>query len=732
MRSSRTRAPRWRRRRWSLEGDRRIEIARDSAGVPHVRAETEPDLARGLGHCHATDRGLQLVMSRIVGSGRAAELLRGSDQMVGLDRFFRRANFGRDADAEVAKLSDRHRSMLEAYVDGVNRALAKRPWELRLLRYRPEPWTVADCVLVARMAGYIGLAQTQGEVEQLVVEMVRAGVPRAHLDELFGGGLHDLDEELVRSLELGSTVVPRSVPWNPAVPAAAASNNWAVAPSRTASGNALFSNDPHLEVNRLPAVWYESVLQLGDRWCAGVSMPGMPFPVIGRTSDVAWGATYSYTDAIDSWVEECRDGAALRRVDGEETWKPFGVRRETIERRDGEPVEVTFYENDHGTLDGDPHVPGRYLATRWAGGHGTGARSIESIFDMWHATTTAEAGELLARLEWSFNWVIADRHGSIGYRMSGRVPKRTAAHSGLVPMPGWDRDADWQGFVEPDDMPQLLDPPEGFVTTANNDLNHLGRAKPINVSGPPYRAARIAGQLGGRDGWTPADAARLQMDVHSPHAQRYMEVLRPLLADDERFASVLAWDCSYGDDSHEAAWFEAFYLALIVDVIGSVCGERAIGHVLDSTTLPVHYFHLFDRVLLDPESSWFAERSRDDAFRVAAEAALPALDEPWGARNRMVMTHPLLDKAPSWLGFDHGPITVHGGRATVHQGQVTQAGGRRIVVAPSFRIVADLGTDEAHTALPGGPSDRRFSPWYRSGVADWHAGRLKRVGPNAP
>jgi penicillin amidase len=209
-----------------------------------------------------------------------------------------------------------------------------------------------------------------------------------------------------------------------------------------------------------------------------------------------------------------------------------------------------------------------------------------------------------------------------------------------------------------------------------------------------------------------------------------MEVLRPLLAGDERFAPLLAWDCSYGDDSHEAAWFEAFYTGLVLEVIGSVCGEGPIRHVLEETILPVHFFHLFDDVLLDPDGKWFDDGGRDAAFRNAAEAALPALSQPWGASNRIVMAHPLFEGTPSWLGFNHGPITLHGGRAPVHQGQLARAGGRQIAIGPSFRLVTDLGTDEAHTALPGGPSDRRFSRWYKSGIGDWHAGRLKLLSPN--
>jgi penicillin amidase len=84
-------------------------------------------------------------------------------------------------------------------------------------------------------------------------------------------------------------------------------------------------------------------------------------------------------------------------------------------------------------------------------------------------------------------------------------------------------------------------------------------------------------------------------------------------------------------------------------------------------------------------------------------------------------------KLPRLFGFDRGPVSVPGGRATVHQAQVFRHGGRRSSFVPSLRMVIDLAGDEIQSALAGGPSDRRFSRWYASGLADWLAGRYKRI-----
>ena len=206
-------------------------------------AQSEADLLRGLGHCHGVDRGLQLILTRIIGQGRAAEILVASDQMVAIDVFFRRLDIAGGLQAQVDGLSQEHRGLLDAYVDGVNRALeVRRPWELRLLRHRPEPWTVADCVLMGRMTGFVGLAQSQGEIERWLAQMLAAGVPIAVLDELFGGRIAGFEESVVAGLRVQEPVVPAAVRWHPAVAGAASSNNWALAPVCTATGSAILAN----------------------------------------------------------------------------------------------------------------------------------------------------------------------------------------------------------------------------------------------------------------------------------------------------------------------------------------------------------------------------------------------------------------------------------------------------------------------------------------------------------
>ncbi len=703
-----------------------IQMWRDDHGVAHVEAAVEADLYWGQGFAHATDRGLQILLMRVLGQGRVSELLNSSDDSLEIDLFFRRMNWSAESQPPLAVPAEDAKIGLQHYCDGVNAALSKKyPWEFRLLGYRPEPWRPGDSITVARMIGYLTLQQSQAEMERLLVEMVQAGVCQEKLEELFSGLLRDLDVELLRKVELPKRIVPASILWGTAAPRMLASNNWVASGRKTAAGKPILANDVHLEGNRLPSIWYEIALCTEDRYLMGGSMPGVPGILTGRNPDVAWCPTYAFMDAVDSWIERCKDGKYFREPD---QWLPFRERTEIILRKKKPPVEVTFYENEHGVLDGDPHREGYYLATRWAAGQ-SGGQTWCQVHGMWSVTSVEEGMEALGKVESAWNFLLADRHGNIGYQMSGLMPRRREGVSGLVPLPGWKKENDWQGFVSYQDLPRVLNPEQGYFATANHDLNRYGRAKPINLPMGPYRADRINQLLEAENRLTASDMFRMHSDVYSPQAELFMKILRPLLPTTRQGEILRNWDCRYDADSQGAYLFEQFYRRLYREVFDKGgLGEEVVDHLADETGVFVDFYVNFDRVLLCERSEWFSSRSREEVFRKVAAESLTVEPRTWGEAQRYMMNHLLFGgKLPAFLGFDRGPITAIGGRATIHQGQVYRSGNRATTFVPSFRLVTDMATDECHSNLQGGPSDRRFSKWYCSDLKDWLSGRYKTI-----
>jgi len=706
----------------------KLSLTRNAQGVIQVQASNEADLYRGLGYAHALDRASQLSLMRILGRGEGCLHLEDSEAMLAIDSFFRRLNWRAHIEREISALSDRARWLCEAYCDGINLYLArKRPALLRLLGYVPEPWSLADIILLSRMTGYLTLAQSQAELERFVVQMAQAGVSQAHLEALFPEQLQGLDLPLLQKVRMVERVIPEAVQWHPLLAPMMASNNWVVAPQRSASGQALLANDPHLEGNRLPNVWYEVGLRLGERYALGASMPGLPGLLLGRTPDLAWGATYAFMDSVDSWIEDCREGQYRRGAE----WQPFVVREELIRRKNHPDLTLCFYENEHGVLEGDPHEPGYYLSTCWSASR-SGARSLESMLQLWAAADVPQGMQVLGQLETSWNWVLADSQGNIGYQMSGRLPRRAAGVSGLVPLPGWDPANDWQGFEPPERLPRCLNPEQGYFVTANQDLNAWGLAQPCNAPMGPYRAQRIAERLQAQDKLSLADLQAIQQDLYSPQAALFMARIRPLLPQTPEAELLRDWDGCYQPESPAPVLFERIYQGLFQQVFGQVLGADVSTFMTEKTGLLADFYHHFDRVLLAEDSVWFQGQSWQALYGKVIGLALATPAQNWKQHNHFMLRHILLGgKTPAWTGIDKGPLPLKGGRATPHQGQIYQSGERQTSFMPTYRFVTDFAEAGLHSCLLGGPSDWPGSRWYASEVQAWLAGTYKYLGPEA-
>ncbi len=702
-----------------------ILIQRNAHGIPVIKANSRDDLARGMGYMHAMDRQLQVLLTRLLVNGRAAECLAGDAALVEIDRYMRRINFLPDAESEIAKLDDDLLGQAKAYVDGFNQCLDKNGpvMEFRLLKYRPEPLELRDTLMIAKIMGFIGLGDAQGAMEKLIVQMIQHGVEERKLRELFPYLGDRIDYGLMKKVTLMNSLAPDALKWLQKVPKFIASNNWAVSGSRTRSGKPIFCNDPHLEVNRLPSVWYEVVMELPHDRIVGASIPGAPGILIGRNKKISFGATFAFMDMIDYFVEECRDGKYRRG----NRWIPFRVREERINVKGGTPVTERYYENDLGVLEGDPTIAGHYLVMRWSAARGCGAGDVNYL-KVLHASSVREAMEHYRKLECgSWNMVIADADGNIGYQMTGRLVDRPAGASGMLPLPAWDESTHGRGFINADQLPSRYNPPEGYIVTANQDLNSWGKCRPINLPMAPYRANRIIQMLKQGKELDVDYMKALHFDLHSLQAERFMEAMRPLIPAGDNGRILKAWDCSYKADSCGAPLFESVYRELLLGVFGdNGMGREVMEHLLSETSIFNDYYGNFDTILMKRNSAWFGTVERDDIFRAALERGLAVKPVSYGKTRRITISHLLFGgKLPRFLGFDRGPVSLPGGRATIPQGQIFRSAGRTTTFSPSFRFIADMASREAHTTLAGGVSDRRFSRWYFSDFRNWLEGRYK-------
>ena len=703
-----------------------VTITRMEGGYPRIEAKNRRDAYYALGYMHGHDRQVQLWLTKLIGTGRASECLEGSDELVAIDKYFRWIDLVGDADSEIEKLTPEVHQTLHDYCRGVNNAVERtsRPLEFRMVGYRPDPWTVRDVILIGRIIGFVGLTQSQGTTEKLIIQMLQKGVAYEKLQELFPYMTDTMTPErleLIKKIKLDGPVIPEGISWLGAATSFHASNNWAVRPEKTADGSAILCGDPHLESNRLPSVWYEAVIESPEVFGAGITLPGAPFIAMGRCRNIAWAGTYSFVDVIDYFIEEVKDGKYRR---GDE-WMDFTVRKETITPKKKESITVNYYETDLGVLEGEPTEDGYYLTYAWSARKGCIAESMNRILELPDAKNVSEAIELYRDMTFSaFNWVAADTEGNIGYQMCGAFPKKAKDASGLLPLEAWDKKNHWQGIIPATEYPQQYNPKRGFILTANEDVNHLGKIKPQNLPMGSYRADRIAATLAANDSITTDDMKRMHYDTFSVQAERFMELIRPLLPDTENGRILRDWDMKYDPDSIGAVLFEYVYDELIRLVFGDMnLGTDVVDFVLIETGLFNDFYGFFDDVLMKEKSLWFGDKTQEEIFRDAIGRGLSKKAVPYKKVHSIVMANMFFGgKLPKFLGFDYGPVPLIGSRATIPQGQIFTDAGRKTTFMPSYRVICNMGENAIHRNIPGGPSDRRFSGLYTTGIREYYNG----------
>lgn len=722
-------------------GDSRFHIRRTTGGVPAIHATDRGSLACGIGFSHAHDRLAQMVAFRHLGQGRLSEWVKSGEAELRADIFARTMGFSRYAQLECSSLPSDVRDWAKAYCRGVNHRIAhgSLPIEYRLRRYRPDPWTTGDTLLILKMMTYF-LGHFQREMEKLIVQAICAGVSIDKLQQLFRPHLDGLTEDIiqyVKQVSLSTPTIPAHF-WPPFTPQHMSSNNWVISGMHTVSGFPIECHDPHLPCNYLPPIWYELITQMGDDYGIGASIPGIPGFVMGRNRELSMGFTYGYMDMMDYFVEECRGGKFRQGAE----WRDFDRRSETILRRGKSPIDITIRANERGTLECDPFqatiADGYYLNFAWSARDQGAAQLLAVLARSREIHSVTQAQSLLRNATISANWLLADRAGNIGYQQSGLLPRRP--HSGLYPLPGWEDSSAWMEFVDPQQFATDINPSSGFLATANDGDSHHGRPG-VNLSMGPYRHERLNELFRNTSQCSLCDMEIWQHDLYSQQADRYMRIIRPLLPAHLPLSDVLRdWDLRYDAQSKGATLFEAVYDELLRVVFGErLLGEAVWSTIVNETALFANYFYYFDQILLMPvgsseESEWFGNEGRDALIRhvlcrVLESHRVDRLD-PWRRRTTFTFRSGLLPKILSKvLGLDR-LVTIEGSRASVSQCSRVRTHGWQLAVAPSYRYITDLGTDSARTSLAGGPSDRVHSRLFASELVSWFDGKYKTLVPD--
>lgn len=576
----------------TIEGEARakglsakVEILRDSDGIPHVFAANPRDGWFAVGYVHAQDRLWQMEFQRRVGQGRLSEFL--GEKAYDTDRLMRTLGIARVAASIVRKLDPETVASLEAYSAGVNAVLESDqvlPVEFHAFRIKPEPWKPADSVAWLLVMSWDLSGNWRSELSRLRY-MTKLGRERAA--EFMPAYPGDTATPLPDFGALYKELVPAAsalLSISPLPEQAIGSNSWVVTGSRSASGLPLLANDPHLGL-QAPALWYLVHVSSPKGNIVGGTLPGAPFIVLGRNDHVAWSMTTTGGDVQDLFIERMAPAQANAYL------TPKGTA--ILEQREekilvgSEERSIIVRASRHGPIISDvvasmaPLVPkGHVVALSWTALSEDNA-TVRAGLAWSYARNVREFQQALRDYHSpQQNLVFADREGHIGFMAPARVPIRRKDNEamGRVPVPGWLAKYDWEGFVPFDKLPLSIDPASRRIVTANHKITAPGYKPFMSVDWyPPYRADRIEEMLAAQQAHTPATFAKMQADSKSRLAREMLAFARaakPATQEGGQVQAMLAnWQGEMTTDSAAALVFTAWYRELTRLVYADELGE---------------------------------------------------------------------------------------------------------------------------------------------------------------
>ena len=738
-----------------------VEIVRNNSGVPHIFGESDADVYFALGFAHAQDRLWQMTMLRRTAQGRLSELF--GTRTLRTDELMRRFDIYGHAQRSVAAQDPQTSAMLTAYANGVNswlrtvnaQALGRGAPEFFLFEPEIAPWQPADSIAIVNILAI----QLTGSLGQEVIR-ARASLqlePDRVADLLPddpSGGIAELDfARLFDGLDFPKYAA--SAPRDPLEQAlnpvkhpalAGASNAFAAAPNRSASGGSLLANDPHLGLSA-PSIWYLARLELASGAIIGGTVPGMPVVLSGRSQTTGWGLTTANVDDQDVVIEQINpdNPGEYLTPDG---FKPFRTRQSIIEVADAAPVNITLRWTENGPVLPGEHYnlaaitpPGHVAAVNWT-------LFTDANTSLQAARKIMTSGSIAEMIEGSRDYVapgmnltMSDPDG-VALRTIGHIPRRNPAHQskGRIPTPGWLAQNRWQGIMPGASNPLFNSPSGGIVGNTNNKM--VERPFPDHVSyvyGDSQRVQRWRRLMQSRQVHTRDSFIEAQLDTVSFTAR----ALLPLIAGDLWFTGEAAPDgtperrrqqalqlmASWNGEMSEhlpepliyAAWMRALQQRLIRDEIGPMAAEFT--HMEPLFIERVYRDIGGAGIWCDVTQSAITE-SCTDISRLALDEALIWLVEKygtnieswrWGDAHEATHDHPVLGTIPVLSWFVNIRQSTSGGDNTLLRGKTSGTGPDPFqnVHAAGYRGVYDFADPDSSvfitsTGQSGHPISRHY------------------------
>ncbi len=705
------------------------EVYYDNYGVPHIVADNKKALMFAVGYVQAKDRLFQMDLYRRMMKGQLSEVF--GPAFYNSDLFHVEMDFEAAANVSWQVLKNTEIGpLLKAYSDGVNYYIhhCELPIEFKLAGYKPANWTPVDSILIGKEMAW-GLTGTFWDLKRALI-VKKLGEKALELYPPYMNHSYPI----IRTWAVNKSLIKWLEPFE-AKPGAG-SNNWVVSGKYTVTGKPMLANDPHLLLTA-PPVWYEMHFRVKNFDVRGVTLPGVPFIIIGKNNYLAWGFTNVCADVIDfyhyiwngskyyykgKWLEPIKEVKYIKVKT-----KNGIVKRKVI-------VEKTI----HGPLI---HKYGYKVAVAW-----TGFTATTEALAVYKYDFAKNMTDFINAMKYfdvpAQNVVYADIYGNTMYYPAGKYPIRkidgrevpgdiifngSAGEGEWVGFKPYGV-SNWSGFIPFNEIPHLINP--GYVATANQRIvygykHYLGDSMYFLS---PYRAMRIYDLLDSAiKSGKKIDVKyfiKMQRDVYSEPAKYFVPII--LHAYDKmdnkskQYADILRhWDYRMTKNSKAALifslWLEHF--------VNQTFGDEFYSAGLDKSFYP----RLYILQNLPPNSTWFDDirtskrENRDDIAARAMRLTVQEIEKKgykvYGDINVLDIKHPFGSLIPA---LNYPKMPMNGSGFTIFNFWRARGLGQ---VGSSWRMIVSFEKDLC--VIPGGNSGNYFSKHYDDQLKMWAEGKYK-------
>ncbi|MEL6649280.1 MAG: penicillin acylase family protein [Bacteroidota bacterium] len=730
--------------------DGQVEIVFDQYAVPHIYASGERDAYFALGFVHASERLFQMEMIRRAASGRLAEVI-GPD-LIPTDILFRTVGLSDISQQSVAAYhstqTQGYQIAAQAYLDGINAFIAEGddPIEFGIMGIEKAPFSMKDLYDVS---GFMAYGFASGLKQEPIVERFAQRLGPDYLadwDLQYDGSsqrIHSFrDTSLAMTEQSFSPRIHAALDKLP-VPLLQGSNSWVIGPSRSASGKVLFANDPHIGFGQ-PSVWYEAHLNAPDFSWYGYHLAAYPFSPVGHNEHHAIGLTMFLNDDTQFYREKVNPDNP-DQVWFKDHWEDLEIIEQTIKVKGAPDTLIRVRRSRHGPIINDAfkEVQSEAPIALWWIYLQQANNLMIPAYELGHGRSLQELESAAAKIiAPGLNVMYGDIDGNIASWSSAKLARFPSHVNPRIYLDGSSGEDELLGYYDFADNPKSVNPPWGYVYSANNQHDSLPGGYYPGYYAAEHRSKRIVQLLERRDDWEAEGVKDMLLDHTGPNLQA---IVKSLLADmtsetrpDAR-ERLAAWDGSHPADAiAPTIYYKLLYYTLrfqLADELGLEDFSSIVNTYLLQNSL--------DRLLPNPQSIWWdnihteAKEGRADAVNAAWERTIQELTAQfgddlsawrWDKAHYLDFQHPLGAVPPLDKIFNVGPIPAASGNEVINNlaFDLDSTGLYPSTFGPSRRAVIDFADPaRSWSILPSGNSGHVGSEHYDDQVQMYARGEFR-------